>query len=156
MKALRGLSVTPKQGSTPAVKLADPKDADWTGYWGKVKDQGQCGAGWAFSAAATIEARYHIKLGKRSVETYFSEQQFIDCASRAHGCNGGWVPAAFDYLNENRQFCSETQYPFKGVAAECQEIKCRGPFFDVLDEPSYWTSILNKNKFIYLNFDCPY
>ena len=111
MKALRGLSVTPKH-PVNFVPVKNAKEVDWTGYWGKVKDQGQCGSCWAFSATAAYEARYHLSIGKDKVETYYSEQQVVDCDKSSSGCNGGWMDYAFEYLH-GHPFCSEDEYPYE-------------------------------------------
>jgi C1A family cysteine protease len=57
-----------------------------------VKDQGQCGSCWDFSATETIEsvcalAGYPL--------TKLSEQQILDCDTSDYGCNGGWPYLAY-------------------------------------------------------------
>lgn len=62
---------------------------DWVaaGAINAVKDQGQCGSCWAFSAAGTMEAAHKIKSGTLY---NFSEQQLVDCSTQNYGCSGGW------------------------------------------------------------------
>lgn len=52
-----------------------------------VKDQGQCGSCWAFSAASTVESAWAIAHGSLYS---FAEQQLVDCVKTCMGCNGGW------------------------------------------------------------------
>jgi len=92
---------------------------DWSGMWGKIKDQGQCGSCWAFSATAAFEARYALNNGQSSVSTYFSEQELVDCDPKSYGCNGGWMDNAFEYL-ETHGFCTEDQYPYTARDGTCK------------------------------------
>jgi len=58
----------------------------------KVKDQGQCGSCWAFSAVGSSESLKGISTGTVGD---FAEQQLVSCCAIVHltcscmGCNGG-------------------------------------------------------------------
>jgi C1A family cysteine protease len=67
--------------------LADEVNWITKGAVNPVKNQGQCGSCWAFSATCAIEGAHFITTGKL---LDLSEQQFVDCDDRSFGCNGGW------------------------------------------------------------------
>ena len=90
----RLLTFTPMPESEKVYETVDvnapvPNAVDWvaSGAVNAVKDQGQCGSCWAFSAAGTLESAYKIAHGNLY---NFSEQQLVDCSTANYGCNGGW------------------------------------------------------------------
>jgi C1A family cysteine protease len=67
--------------------LADSVDWRTKGAVNPVKNQGQCGSCWTFSAIAAFEGHHFISTGK--LES-FAEQEIVDCDHTSYGCNGGW------------------------------------------------------------------
>lgn len=83
----------------------------------EVKDQGQCGSCWSFSATGSMEGAWAIKTGKL---VSFSEQQLIDCSIvyGNSGCQGGLMEAAFEYAID-KGACTESDLPYKANGGLC-------------------------------------
>lgn len=83
----------------------------------EVKDQGQCGSCWSFSATGSMEGAWAIKTGKL---VSFSEQQLIDCSIvyGNSGCQGGLMEGAFEYAID-KGMCTENELPYKANGGLC-------------------------------------
>eukprot|EP01084_Bolivina_argentea_P302401 521966_1 len=105
-----------------------PDSVDWTTHdppvVTPVKNQGQCGSCWSFSATGAMECQYAIKTGTLNS---LSEQQLVDCAGIRYGCegcNGGEMTGAMKYAANEGGLCSETEYPYTARGGECKASSC--------------------------------
>jgi hypothetical protein len=102
-------------GETP---LDDAIDWRTKGAVTPVKNQGQCGSCWSFSATGSMEGANFLKNGSL---ISMSEQQLVDCSRTKggnQGCNGGLMDLAFTYA-ETTQMETEAHYPYTGRDGSC-------------------------------------
>jgi len=109
------LTYRPSNSSEPRVNvvLDGPLDdvVDWRtkGAVTDVKDQGQCGSCWAFSATEAIESYSFLNDGKLIP---LSPQQITSCDKTDGGCNGGNTETAFGYVKKCGGIETSADYPY--------------------------------------------
>jgi len=91
---------------------------DWrtSGAVQAIKDQGQCGSCWAFSAVSAMESAHKIQSGSL---LSFAEQQLVDCSTTSFGCNGGNAGLAFRYYGTHGAM-AESSYKYTAKNGTCQ------------------------------------
>ena len=82
-----------------------------------MKDQGQCGSCWSFSATGTIEGAHAIATGNL---VSVSEQQLMDCDTNNNACNGGNPYLALMYVLLNGGIDTEASYPYETKKSYCR------------------------------------
>ncbi|KAK9498921.1 hypothetical protein O3M35_003462 [Rhynocoris fuscipes] len=118
-------NLTQKTKSTgsfmPPANVQLPTFVDWrkSGAVTPIKDQGQCGSCWSFSATGALEGQYFRKTGKLLP---LSEQNLMDCSTSYGnlGCNGGVPELAFQYISDNHGIDSEDSYPYEAKNDVCR------------------------------------
>jgi C1A family cysteine protease len=136
------LTYIPSNHTVPrtAITLDGPMAAsiDWRtkGAVTPVKDQGQCGSCWAFSATEAIESYNFLKTGELHT---LSPQQINSCDKVDQGCNGGNTESAYAYVKEAGGIESESSYPYTSGGGNTGN--CKFKRSDVAVSISGYTSI---------------
>jgi len=131
-----GFAAQPR--SEEAVEFVGDVNAnvDWVaaGAVTPVKDQGQCGSCWAFSATGAVEGCVFVA-SKKLISV--SEQQLVDCAGSQgnQGCNGGLMDYAFQWIINNGGIASEASYPYTARDGSCKKVASASKISGFKDVP---------------------
>jgi C1A family cysteine protease len=93
------------------MKLALPTAVDWRtqNIIGRIKNQGQCGSCWSFSANEVVESYTAMKTG---ILPDLSEQNLVDCVYNRDGCHGGYMSDVYNYIQTNGGLNTESSYSY--------------------------------------------
>jgi C1A family cysteine protease len=92
-----------------------------------IKNQGQCGSCWAFSATEAIESQMILSTGgKFAVE--LSPQQIASCTPATgqygcEGCNGGFTEGAYEYVKSVAGLANSFYIPYEQSLTESTATK---------------------------------
>eukprot|EP01132_Coremiostelium_polycephalum_P005816 gene5816-7234_t len=118
----------PTVANTETLVNNNPASIDWRTWGGvqRVKNQGSCDSGYAFSAAGALETSHWRK---HNTLPDISEQHIIDCTIQYGngGCSKlpnhqitGWAHSAFKWIQDKGGYIAQNQYPYTGVVGTCQ------------------------------------
>merc|ERR1711871_1844059 len=100
------------------TKTVAASAVDWRAE-GKVtgiKNQGQCGSCWSFSAIGAMEGAVAIAQGFKCNGTNpnegYSEDQCLSCTPGTMGCSGGFPWLCFKHIIDNGGIDSEQDWPY--------------------------------------------
>ena len=132
------VSLKTTQNSLPTNNL--PASVDWRakGAVTPVKNQGNCGSCWAFSATGAMESLSFIK--GRGLPS-LSEQQLVDCSGSDgnYGGGGGLMDNAFRYARDIGM-TTEAAYPYISGNGNSGTCKAKCGYFKISglnDVPAY-------------------
>ncbi|GAB9476586.1 hypothetical protein Gpo141_00013649, partial [Globisporangium polare] len=99
-------------------------NVDWQtkGCVTDIKNQGNCGVCWAFSATAALESGYCANKGSLPV---LSEQEYVSCSRPTASCDGFMAAGAYDWMTRMNggSICTAASYPYvsgNGDAPACK------------------------------------
>merc|ERR1712216_1092271 len=89
-----------------------------------IKNQGQCGSCWAFSATEAIESQMILGTGGK-LAIALSPQQIASCAPSTgtygcQGCNGGFTEGAYEYVKSAPGLANSFYIPYEQSLTETQ------------------------------------
>jgi len=132
-KKKKRLGLKGRSKSMPKTKMAPfrslgavPSSIDYRslGYVSSVKDQGDCGSCWAFSATGALESATMFKAGTPNANLDLAEQVVVSCDSANSGCDGGYMDAVSDFVRD-KGIPLESCYPYTATDGNCSKA-CSG------------------------------
>ena len=99
-------------------KKSEKERINWnqTEYLSPVKNQGQCGSCYAFSATSVLET--FMRINNYTVDR-LSEQQIVDCSPYDYGCEGGFMHTSFDFIISNEGLLKNSDYEYEAKTQNC-------------------------------------
>jgi len=145
---LRGATETAVERKVQATNDVDETDWHGKGLMGPIRNQGKCGACWAFSAVGSIESamaidKFNVMTPNEQAQFLekdglavgltndlglvvpLSEQNLIDCdVLHEKGCEGGLMITAFEEEELEKGICAEVDYPYLQTQGTCSRDMC--------------------------------
>jgi len=119
-----------------------PRSIDWryTEAVTAIKNQGQCGSCWAFSATEAVESQLVLSAGGK-LKIDLSPQQITSCAPSTGkygclGCEGGFTEGAYEYLKTVPGLANSFYIPYEQSLTESDQTKaCPTAKVQAIDGP---------------------
>ncbi|MGM5485145.1 MAG: C1 family peptidase, partial [Nanobdellota archaeon] len=104
----------------------DYREGNWTT---PVKNQGECGACWAFSVIGVADTMMNLNINDSDYDMDLSEQHLTSCDDSCYdsehcqeGCSGGYLDLAFQFSVDNG-ILEESCFPYSESDEQCSN-KC--------------------------------
>lgn len=112
------LSETQMDGT---ISLNNPASVDHRECLTPIKDQGDCGSCWTFSAICAAEFAYNCPVGGNRASRFriFSEQNLIDCDTNGNGCDGGDEIQGLQFIRK-KGIVPDSVYPYEQDQFYCE------------------------------------
>jgi len=125
---------------TSPLSASYPSSLDWRNKDGNdwispIKDQGECGACWAFSSVAVVESRAKIELNKPSYNIDLSEQDVVSCNTGGGSCSEGSESDALTHM-KNTGIVKESCFAYTASNNSCSN-KCSNWQNEILKVQNY-------------------
>jgi len=127
---MNGLKLNnPVNRTTFDINVSNPtRDINWVaqGKTTSIKNQGNCGSCWTFSAAETVESA-NLMANNREGAQHGSEQEIVDCchADGSAGCSGGDPRAAIQWVGQVGGLELNACYPYEAHNGACRSNRCK-------------------------------
>jgi C1A family cysteine protease len=106
-----------------------------------IKNQGQCGSCWAFSATEAVESQLVLTTGSEfAIE--LSPQQIASCSPATgdygcQGCNGGFTEGAYEYLKSVAGLANSFYIPYQQSLTETTDtVACMTSQVEAINGPN--------------------
>ena len=121
-----------KLHTSAAKARATAQSIDWNakGALTPIKNQGQCGSCWAFSATQQLESQFFQKYGTLKE---LSPQQLTSCDTTDNGCNGGNPINAWGYISGFGGQEDASDYPYTSGTTK-QSGTCKSNKVDIVED----------------------
>merc|ERR1719213_553205 len=110
-----------------------------------IKNQGQCGSCWAFSATEAVESQLVLTTGSEfAIE--LSPQQIASCSPSTgdygcQGCNGGFTEGAYEYVKTVAGLANSFYIPYQQSLTEATDtVACMTSKVEQIDGPNQMLS----------------
>jgi len=125
---MNGLKLNNPVNRSVFTKVTAPGRAiNWVaaGKTTAIKNQGNCGSCWTFSAAETVESA-NLMAGNAAGAQHGSEQEILDCchADGSAGCGGGDPRAAIAWVGQVGGLDLNSCYPYEARNDVCRANRC--------------------------------
>ncbi len=117
------------------------KDKDGENWMTSVRDQGVCGACWAFAAVAVLEAKYNVDNDNADIDLNLSEEELVsDCSENSGSCCGGWPDDGFTEYVQYNGLVDEGCFPYDSGDSGTRWWENYGCYCDSGPDPNDCTS----------------